>query len=130
MLSLFGSQFNRLLTVLLSQELGKRVKVRHSDFIVLVKNAGTDGVSQRVEEALHAIRILDRDAIGARLAALPAETWKFGAVLPSDVLRDMALSEHYHVEEFMEMIRVVHVSIVHEPVEDKTGTTGQGGDIS
>ena len=115
-LSLFGSQFNRLLTVLLSQELGKQAKVRYSDFIVLVKNAGKDGVSHRVKEALDAIRTLDRDAIGARLAAMPAETWKFGAVLPANVLRDMALSEHYHVEEFMEMIRMVPVSIVHEPV--------------
>jgi ATP-dependent Lhr-like helicase len=129
-LSLFGSQFNRLLTVLLSQELGKRAKVRYSDFIVLVKNAGKDGVSHRVEEALNAIRTRDRDAIGARLAALPAETWKFGAVLPADVLRDMALSEHYHVEEFMEMIHRVPVSIVNGSRREETDMAGQRGDTS
>lgn len=130
MLSLNGSQFNRLLTILLSQELGKRAKVRYNDFSVLVKNAGKEGVAARVEQALHAIRNLDRDAIAARLAALPPESWKFGAVLPEPVLQDMTLSEHYHVEEFLETIQTVPVSIIDGFVENNTGIAGQEGDIS
>ncbi|WAC04966.1 MAG: DEAD/DEAH box helicase [Methanoregula sp.] len=122
-LSLYGIQFNRLLTILLSQELGKRAKVRYSDFIVLARNVEKDGGAVQVEQALYAIKTLDRDSIGARLAALPAESWKFGMVLPEPVLQDMALSEHYHVEEFIETIRKVPVSIVKGFVDNKTGIT-------
>lgn len=114
-LSLYGSPFNRLLTLLLGQMLGGRAHVRYNDFVVLVQNAGREGGARRVEEALVAIRSLDRDAIGTRLPGLPPDTWKFGAVLPGDVFRDMALSEHYHVEEFMDTIRNAPVSIVPDP---------------
>jgi len=108
-LSLYGSQVNRLLTILLGQMLGKRVRVRYSDFVVLVQNAGRDGGAQRVEEALHAIKALDRDAIGAKVPVLTPDTWKFGAVLPDEVLEDLALSEQYHVEEFISTIRAAPV---------------------
>jgi ATP-dependent Lhr-like helicase len=108
-LSLYGSQVNRLLTILLGQMLGKRVRVRYSDFVVLVQNAGRDGAAQRVEETLHAIKALDRDAIGAKVPVLGPDTWKFGTVLPDEVLKDMALSEQYHVEEFISTIRAAPV---------------------
>jgi len=111
-LSLYGSQVNRLLTILLGQMLGKRVRVRYSDFVVLVQNAGKDGAAQRVEDALHAIKALDRDAIGAKVPVLGPDTWKFGAVLPDEVLEDMALSEQYHVEEFISTIRAAPVVTV------------------
>jgi ATP-dependent Lhr-like helicase len=114
-LSLSGSSFNRLLTILLGQLLGGKAKVRFSDFVVLVQNAGKEGVGRRVEEALNSIKELDRGAIGARLPVPPAETWKFGAVLPHDKLQDMALSEHYHVEEFIEMLRTASVLIIPNP---------------
>jgi ATP-dependent Lhr-like helicase len=111
-LSLYGGQVNRLLTILLGQILGKRVRVRYSDFVVLVQNAGKDGAAQRVEDALHAIKALDRDAIGAKVPVLGPDTWKFGAVLPDEVLEDMALSEQYHVEEFISTIRAAPVVTV------------------
>jgi len=108
-LSAYGSQVNRLLTILLGQMLGKRVRVRYSDFIVLIQNAGRDGGAQRVEATLHAIKALDRDAIGAKIPVLGPDTWKFGAVLPEEVLKDMALSEQYHVEEFISTLRAAPV---------------------
>jgi len=124
-LSLYGSQMNRLLTILLGQMLGKRVRVRYSDFSVLVQNAGKDGAAQRVRETLHAIKALDRDAIGARLPALPTDSWKFGEVLPKEVLKDMALSEQYHIEEFVETIQTTpvitvpgFVSMTHIPTQE------------
>jgi hypothetical protein len=100
---------NRLLTILLGQMLGKRVRVRYSDFIVLVHNAGKEGGAHRVEEILHAIKALDRDAIGAKIPQLSPDTWKFGAVLPEEMLEDMMLSEQYHVEEFISTIRAAPV---------------------
>jgi ATP-dependent Lhr-like helicase len=114
--SLNGSRFNRILTILLGQVLGGKAVVRFSDFIVLVQNAGKEGVGRRVEEALHVIQAFGRDAIGARLPVPPDDTWKFGRVLPEDLLADLALSEHYHVEEFIEAIRDAPVAIVTTPV--------------
>jgi ATP-dependent Lhr-like helicase len=111
-LSLYGSQVNRLLTILLGQMLGKQVRVRYSDFVVLVKNAGKDGGVHRVEETLNAIKALDRDEIGAKVPKLSPDTWKFGAVLPDEILEDMALSEQYHVEEFISIIRAAPVVTV------------------
>jgi len=128
--SLYGSQFNRVLTILLGQLLGGRAKVRFSDFVILVQNAGKDDAGKRVEESLHQMKTLDRSAIGARLPILPSEAWKFGAVLPQDVLEDLVLSEHYHVEEFMEVLRTAPVSIVpgfsqQEPTVDDGGRTDE-----
>ncbi|MCX6682526.1 MAG: DEAD/DEAH box helicase [Methanoregula sp.] len=120
--SLYGSPFNRLLTILLGKLLGGRTRVRFSDFVVLVQNAGKDSVAQRVEGALCAIKKMDRDAIGASLPVPPPDTWKFGGVLPEDVLKDMALSEHYHVEEFLETIRSAPVSIVPDSALPASGT--------
>jgi ATP-dependent Lhr-like helicase len=128
--SLYGSQFNRVLTILLGQLLGGKAKVRFSDFVILVQNAGKDDAGKRVEESLHQMKTLDRSAIGARLPVLPSEAWKFGAVLPPDVLEDLVLSEHYHVEEFMEVLRTAPVSIVpgfslQEPTVNGGGRTDE-----
>ena len=127
--SLYGSPFNRLLTILLGKLLGGRTKVRFSDFVVLVQNAGKVNVARRVEEALHAIKEMDRDAIGASLPVPTPDTWKFGGVLPEDMLKDMALSDHYHVEEFLETIRSAPVSIVPDSAF-QASRTGEGDPAS
>jgi ATP-dependent Lhr-like helicase len=127
-LSLYGSQMNRLLTILLGQILGKRVRVRYSDFSVLIQNVGRDGAAQRVKDVLQVIKALDRDAIGAIVPALPADTWKFGEVLPKDVLKDMALSEQYHIEEFIETIRMAPVVIVPDLPQGSTQPGNKGED--
>jgi len=122
--SLYGGTFNRLLTILLKKLLGGKAGVRFSDFVVLVQNAGTGSVAERVEEALHAIKEMDRDAIGAALPVPPPETWKFASVLPEDVQKDMALSDHYHVEEFLTTIRSAAVSTLFKsPLQ--TSDTGE-----
>jgi ATP-dependent Lhr-like helicase len=108
-----GGSFNRLLTILLSRLLGGRATVRYSDFVVLVKNAGKDGVAQRVAEALRAIQAFDRDAIRSRLPAPAPSGWKFGSLLPADLLQDMALSEQYNVTEFMAAIGDAGITVIH-----------------
>jgi ATP-dependent Lhr-like helicase len=124
--SLYGSQFNRVLTILLGKLLGGKARVRFSDFVILIQNSGKDGAGKRVEESLHLMKTLDRNAIGSRLPIPPAEAWKFGAALPQDVLKDLVLSEHYHIDEFMEVLRTAPVSIVHGFSQQEPMTNGKG----
>ncbi|OPY36278.1 MAG: putative ski2-type helicase [Methanoregula sp. PtaU1.Bin051] len=107
-----GAAFNRLLTILLSRQLGGKVKVRYSDFIVLIRNAGKDGIGQKVFEALLAIRDFDQDMIRSYLPVLPANTWKFGSVLPANLLEDLVMSEHYNIMECMATLRAADVILL------------------
>lgn len=99
-----GSRFNRLLTSLLLDRLGDRARVQYNDFIVRV-HAGKDGTGQRVFSALREIQMMDRDEIGAILPRIPVESWKFARALPPALFADMLLSDHYHVEEFIEQMQ-------------------------
>jgi hypothetical protein len=52
------------------------------------------------------------DNIGEVLPLPQAESWKFARALPSPLLSDLSLSDHYHVEEFMDLIRKTPVSLL------------------
>jgi hypothetical protein len=41
-----------------------------------------------------------------------AEGWKFARALPAALLSDLSLSDHYHVEEFMDIMRNIPVFIL------------------
>ncbi len=100
-----GSRFNRLLTLLLQDRLGGKAQVRYNDFIVKVTRAGKEGSGQRVMYALQEIQKMGKENIGAVLPLPQAEGWKFARALPSALLFEMSLSDHYHVEEFIEIMR-------------------------
>jgi ATP-dependent Lhr-like helicase len=124
-LSSHGSVFNRLLTIVVGKMLGKRARVRYSDFVLQIQNMGKESAGKRVEEILSVIKEMDRDTIGKNLPLPPSETWKFSSVLPNDVLTDMILSEHYHVEEFMKTIRTLPIlSVPKITTESKEKETG------
>jgi hypothetical protein len=110
--SFSGSRFNRLLTLLLQDRLGSKAQVRYNDFIVRVIRAGKEGAGQRVMCALQEIQKMGKDKIGAVLPLPQAEGWKFAHALPAALLSDMSLSDHYHVEEFMEIMRNIPVFII------------------
>jgi ATP-dependent Lhr-like helicase len=112
-----GGTFNRLLTILLGRQLGGKAKIRYNDFIILVKNAGKEEAVQRVTDALRTIKSFDKAAIGQQLQDLPAGVWKFGSVLPPDLLQEMALSEQYRVEDFLETIRDIAILPVTDPAD-------------
>jgi ATP-dependent Lhr-like helicase len=102
--SFSGSRFNRLLALLLQDRLGGKPQVRYNDFIVRVIHAGKDGAGQRVMSALQDIQKLGRDEIGAVLPLPQPDGWKFARALPLPLLYDLSLSDHYHVEEFLEIM--------------------------
>jgi len=85
--SLYGTRFNRVLTLALKDRLGGSVQVRYNDFIVKVQRAGKDGAGNKVMTALEALRTAGRDTIASALTAPPAENWKFGTALPPRLIR-------------------------------------------
>jgi ATP-dependent helicase Lhr and Lhr-like helicase len=103
--SFSGSRFNRLLTLLLQDRLGGKAQVRYNDFVVKITRAGKEGTGQRVMHALQEIQKMGKDNIGAVLPLPQAEGWKFARALPPALLFDLSLSDHYHVEDFIESMR-------------------------
>jgi hypothetical protein len=67
--------------------------------------AGKEGTGQRVVYALQEIQKMGKDKIGAVLPLPKADGWKFARALPPALLSDLSLSDHYHVEEFMDIMR-------------------------
>jgi len=110
-----GSRFNRLLTFLLRDRLGGKAQVQYNDFIVKVMHAGKEGIGQRVIRVLEEIQNMGMDEIGVILPIPSAEEWKFARALPPVLLSDMSLYDHYHVEEFMDVVKSVPVTFHSEP---------------
>ena len=110
--SFSGGRFNRVLSLLLQDRLGSKSKVRFNDFMIRVMVAGKEGKGQRVMNALQDIQKMGMGTIGEVLPLPQAESWKFARALPSPLLSDLSLSDHYHVEEFMELIRKIPVSLL------------------
>jgi ATP-dependent Lhr-like helicase len=102
--SFSGSRFNRLLALLLRDRLGGKAQARYNDFIVKVIHAGKEGAGQRVMSALQDIQKMGKDEIGAVLPQPQPDGWKFARALSPPLLYDLSLSDHYHVEEFMEIM--------------------------
>jgi ATP-dependent helicase Lhr and Lhr-like helicase len=111
-----GSRFNRLLASLLQNRLGGKAHVNYNDFIVKVMRAGKEQAGQRVINALREIQTMGRDEIGDTLPTTPVEGWKFARALPPALFADMLLSDHYHVEEFIDCIKREPVILHSEPV--------------
>jgi hypothetical protein len=59
---------------------------------------------------------MGRDEIGDILPLTAMEGWKFARALPPALFADMLLSDHYHVEEFIECIKREPVFLHSEPV--------------
>ena len=73
--------------------------------------------------ALQEIRKMEKNKISAVLPLPQTEGWKFARALPASLLADMSLSDHYHVEEFMDNMRNLPVFILNTQI---TGQTHSG----
>jgi ATP-dependent Lhr-like helicase len=114
-LSFSGSRFNRLLSLLLKDRLGAKARVKFSDFTIRVSGAAKEGTEDRILGALKEIQKMEKDEIQAALPIPQAGTWKFACALPGSLLSDLALSDHYHAEEFMHSFRNLPLGILHNP---------------
>ena len=116
--SFSGSRFNRLLTLLLQDKLGGKAQVRYNDFVVRVMRAGKKGRGQLVMSALQEIQKMGKNEIRAVLPLPQAEGWKFASALPAALLSDLSLSDHYHAEEFMDIMRSIPVFFLDTQIPD------------
>ncbi|MCX6689792.1 MAG: DEAD/DEAH box helicase [Methanoregula sp.] len=113
--SFYGSRFNRVLAHVVQDRLGKRVSVRYNDFVVKVQRGGKETSAEQVADVIREIQLLTREECGRVLPLPVPETWKFAHVLPPASLRDMAVSDYYHVEEFLERLRCAPVTVLVDP---------------
>jgi ATP-dependent Lhr-like helicase len=113
--SFFGNRFNRVLALVVQERLGKSVSVRYNDFVVKVQRAGKETGAERVADVIREIQQLTREECGRVLPLPVPETWKFAPALPLAGLRDMAISDYYHVEEFLAILCQAPVTVLVEP---------------
>jgi ATP-dependent Lhr-like helicase len=116
--SFSGSRFNRLLSLLLQDKLGGKAQVRYNDFVVRVMRAGKKSRGQLVMSALQEIQKMGKNEIRAVLPLPQAEGWKFASALPAALLSDLSLSDHYHAEEFMDIMRSIPVFFLNNQIPD------------
>ncbi|MDO9550500.1 MAG: DEAD/DEAH box helicase [Methanoregula sp.] len=113
-----GSGFNRLLTLLLQHRLGSKAQVRYNDFVIRILRTGKEGAGERVTTALHEIQGMGPEEMGSVLPLPSIEGWKFARALPEPPFREMALTDHYHIDEFMESFGEMTVSVLPVPMPD------------
>jgi ATP-dependent Lhr-like helicase len=113
--SLHGSRFNRVLAILLRHLLENKVRVCYNDFLIHVTRLGKDTPSLRVAAAMRRIAGMTREEAGSLLPLPPYDSWKFARVLPEDLFRDMVISDHYHIEEFLELMQNTPVCLPNLP---------------
>jgi len=114
--SLNGSRFNRLLTILLQKHLGSKVQVRYNDFVIRILRAGKEGAGERVAAAVREIQGMGPEEIGSRIPLPPMDGWKFARALHKLPFFEMALSDHYHVEEFRESFGEMTITLLPAPL--------------
>jgi ATP-dependent Lhr-like helicase len=110
--SLQGIGFNQILALLLRHLLGNKAEVQHNDFLLKVTRAGKETAGLRVAAAVCKIMEMNQEEIGIILPLPPKENWKFAQVLPEALFREMAISDHYHVEEFLAIMKNITVSVL------------------
>ncbi|HOX34528.1 MAG TPA: DEAD/DEAH box helicase [Methanoregulaceae archaeon] len=126
-----GGSFNRLLTILVGRELGGKTRVRYSDFVLLIRNAGKEGAVRRIAKVIQRIQESDYETITARIGTAPPGSWKFERLLPPDLIREMTLSGQYRITDFIQGIRAAEIVVLEstsgDPDEDGDDHDGQIG---
>ena len=110
--SMNGSRFNHVLALLLRHRLGRKVQVRYDDFVLIVNRLGNEAAGERVALAVLEIQSMDYPAVAEILPLLPVDGWKFAGALPRALFREMLVSDHYHGEDFLQVLGSSAVSCI------------------
>jgi ATP-dependent Lhr-like helicase len=95
-----GRMFNRILASMIRAGAERKLAVSYHDFSLSVKNAGKENAALRMYDLLLKLQKRKTDE-GAEDLKIPGhETWKFAGALPPQLLREMALTDYYHYQEF------------------------------
>jgi ATP-dependent helicase Lhr and Lhr-like helicase len=120
--SMHGSGFNRVLALLLRHRLGRKVRVRYNDFLLIVSRAREDTTGERVASLIREIQSMDCQTIGEILPLPPVDGWKFAQALPELLFREMVIADYYHGEDFLRTLGSSTVSCLVTPRQDNPGT--------
>ena len=74
--------------------------MRYNDFVVKVQRAGKEFTAERVASAIRGISSLTGEDMVRVLPKPSTDVGKFADALPISCLREMAIADYYHVEEF------------------------------
>lgn len=100
-----GRRFNRLLAVLVQAMGGRGIRVKTGDFAVHVTGMRGAGAPFRVSDILDRIRAMGAEEAGDLIPLPDPSAWKFGALLPDDLFREMVLADYYRLVPFLQVMK-------------------------
>ncbi len=107
-----GRNANGVLATVLTGLLGSRVKTTYSDFSIDIQGLKGEDQGERVADALRHLTGLDKEEVAPYLPTPSPDNWKFGQALPGHLVREMALADSYHVEEFVKEMNRTRVILL------------------
>jgi hypothetical protein len=72
-----------------------------------------------VAQAVREIQAMDEHAIAEILPLLPADGWKFASALPESLFREMLIADHYHGEDFLQILGSSTISCIPPSEQDQ-----------
>jgi ATP-dependent Lhr-like helicase len=107
-----GRNANGVLATVLTGLLGSRVKTTYSDFSIDIQGLKGEDQGEQVADALRHLTGLDKEEVAPYLPTPSPDNWKFGQALPGHLVREMALADSYHVEEFVKEMNRTRVILL------------------
>ena len=105
-----GVRANMVLSRLLKNRISDRQYSMHYDqFAIRIFGWESPDAAERVGDLLRELGRTDPAVLAGELPELPDGTWKFGAMLPREMLAEMAADEYYRLPEVLAGIRAVRV---------------------
>ncbi|MDV0443970.1 DEAD/DEAH box helicase [Methanorbis rubei] len=110
-----GARANMVLARLLKNRLdgGGRHTLRYDQFAIRIFDWEGADAAEKVAKILLEISEADLSALAAELPELPDTTWKFGSMLPKEMIAEMTADEYYRLPEVVAGISSVRVSDGH-----------------
>jgi len=114
-----GRNANGILATVLAGLLGGRVKTTYSDFSIDIQGLKGEDRAERVADALRHLTGSDPGEVASYLPTPPPEHWKFGQAIPEHLVREMALADSYHVQEFVNEMHHTRVVLLQPGFPDE-----------
>jgi len=106
-----GRRWNLVLSLLLKKLIKLPFETEFRDFSIRLISDSTDLTENAILEVITYVQSLTSEEIGEFLPGPSAELWKFGAPLPEDLLKEMAIADYYGIEEFGPILKNCEIHI-------------------
>ncbi|HJJ48395.1 MAG TPA: DEAD/DEAH box helicase [Methanocorpusculum sp.] len=101
----FGLRANEVLARLIKNRLAGMHTIRYTDFAVRIMDFGAKSGLKSVYQVLESAASLSWEDAVRELPEIPSSHWKFGELLPDELLLEMAAKDYYQIPEILDALR-------------------------